>query len=78
MVGSNGCDLIKTVEALLRFPLNKAGMPGKATAYLDQIAAQAKEDKDLKIIVKGRTDETGSTNSISSSRWNVQKPLVTI
>ena len=60
MVGSNGCDLIKTVEALLRFPLNKAGMPGKATAYLDQIAAQAKEDKDLKIIVEGHADETGT------------------
>jgi OOP family OmpA-OmpF porin len=35
-------------------------MPGKATAYLDQIAAQAKEDKDLKIIVEGHADETGT------------------
>lgn len=60
MVDSNGCDLIKTVEALLRFPLNKAGMPGKATAYLDQVAAQAKADPEMKIIVKGHADETGS------------------
>ena len=59
LVDSTGCDLIKQAEAQLRFPLNKAGMPGKATAYLDQIAAQAKEDKNLKIIIEGHADETG-------------------
>lgn len=60
MVDSQGCDLIKSAEALLRFPLNKAGMPAKATNYLDQIAENAKQDSEMKIIVEGHADETGS------------------
>lgn len=62
MVDSQGCDLIKSAEALLRFPLNKADMPAKATNYLDQIAANAKQDANMKIIIKGHADETGTQN----------------
>jgi len=60
MVDSQGCDLIKSAEALLRFPLNQAGMPAKVQNYLDQIAANAKADPSLKIVVEGHADETGS------------------
>jgi len=59
MVDSQGCDLIKSAEALLRFPLNESGMPAKVQAYLDQIAANAKADPSIKIVVEGHADETG-------------------
>ncbi|MEK9765558.1 MAG: outer membrane beta-barrel protein, partial [Thalassolituus sp.] len=60
MVDSRGCDLIKSAEALLRFPLNGSGMPARVQAYLDQIATNAKADPSIKIIVEGHADETGS------------------